>query len=53
MFLGAWAFTVVGVVLIGIFSVLIGRGDSTVEYLRLAAIPLFALGIPIMMRWLN
>jgi hypothetical protein len=53
---GAWAFAVVGVILIAAVVLVAGGADSATrltEYLRYASVPLFLLGIPIMLRWLK
>ena len=50
MLFGAWAFAVVGVILVAAVVHVAGGPDSATrltEYLRYASVPLFLLGIPI------
>jgi hypothetical protein len=51
--LGAFAFAVVGSMLVAVASLLVGGSEWPLEYTRYAAVALFALGIPVMLRWLK
>ena len=43
---GAWAFAVVGIIILG-------AATQSTEHLRYASVPLFLIGIAVMLRWLK
>jgi hypothetical protein len=50
---GAWGLAVAGVTIFALSVQIVGGHSADANSLRIAALALFLLGIPVMMRWLK